>query len=121
MNWIKQKLKWLKDKWSIIFAGVIIAFALFRNRKSIQGFLEVQAKNNNLQKDATDKVIGVYDNSLQQVAAVTQDTQDQLAGVKQEGDVRAAQIASNEGDLIKSLSGLTNDELVEILKKENES
>lgn len=118
MNWIKEKIEWLKNKWAFVAASLIIAIALFRNRKEINKVISNNAK---LQQDATDKVMHVYEDSLQQVAGVTKDVQNQLTDVKKQGEAKADQIESDKSKLVNSLSSLTNDELAEMLKKENES
>jgi Flp pilus assembly protein TadB len=118
MNWIKEKIEWLKNKWAFVAASLIIAIALFRSRKDLNKAISNNAR---LQQDATDKVIHVYEDSLQQIAGVTKDVQRQLANVNKQGEAKAGQIESDKNKLVNSLSGLTNDELAEMLKKENES
>jgi len=121
MNKIKSALRWLKENiWIPLSAAVVLLLSILLLRKPNNRVLEAFSKNRELQEAEKNVISQANEKVQQETQKVSRQVKEELKKVKAERIKKSKKIKDDGKVLLDELSKLTNEELAEMLKKDNE-
>ena len=121
MNWLKQKLRWLKENiWLPLSATVVLLLSLLLFRKSNSQILSTFENNRILQNEELKAVEEVNEQLTKKTEEVRSKAKEKIKKLKAS---RAKQTKKQQEVLrnrIDELASKSNEELAELLKKADE-
>lgn len=121
MNKIKSVLRWLKENiWIPLSAAVVLLLSILLLRKPNNRVLETFSKNRELQKAEKNIINQANEKAQQETQKVSRQVKEKVRKVKAERIKKNKKIKDDSKVLLDELSKRTNEELAEMLKKDDE-
>ena len=121
MNKIKSVLRWLKENiWIPLSAAVVLLLSILLLRKPNNMVLETFSKNRELQKAEKNIINQANEKAQQETQKVSRQVKEKVRKVKAERIKKNKKIKDDSKVLLDELSKRTNEELAEMLKKDDE-
>ena len=119
MNKLKRALKWIKEKWWVSLSGIaiVVAAVLFSKKN---GSLTVVTKNRELDNNIKELEKEALKKEEQERKKVLERVGIKVAELDLQKEKKELEMLKNKKKRVKDLSSKTNEELAEMLKKENE-
>ena len=119
MNKLKRALKWIKERWWISLSGIAIMVAALLFSKKNTG-LSVVNKNRMLDNNIKELEKEALQREQEQRKKVLEKVGIKVAELDIQKEKKELELLNNKKKRIKELSLKNNEELAEMLKKENE-
>ena len=121
MNWIKQKLRWLKENiWIPLSATVVLLLSILLLRKPSKQLSSTMIENSNLQNEEMKVIEETNKNLTKKAAEVNKKTKEKLKKLKIDRVKRTKKQQEDLRNRIDELASKSNEELAELLKKADE-
>jgi uncharacterized membrane protein YhiD involved in acid resistance len=121
MNKIKAVLRWIKENiWIPLSAAVVLLLSILLLRKPNNRVLEAFSKNRELQEAEKNVINQANEKVQQETQKVSRQVKEKVKKVKAERIKRGKKIKDDSKVLLDELSKRTNEELAEMLKKDDE-
>jgi uncharacterized membrane protein YhiD involved in acid resistance len=121
MNKIKAVLRWIKENiWIPLSAAVVLLLSILLLRKPNNRVLEAFSKNRELQEAEKNVINQANEKVQQETQKVSRQVKEKVKKVKAERIKRGKKIKDDSKILLDELSKRTNEELAEMLKKDDE-
>lgn len=121
MNKIKAVLRWIKQNiWIPLSAAVVLLLSILLLRKPNNRVLEAFSKNRELQEAEKNVINQANEKVQQETQKVSRQVKEKVKKVKAERIKRGKKIKDDSKVLLDELSKRTNEELAEMLKKDDE-
>lgn len=120
MNKLKAAWSWVKEKWWIPLSGVVVLGAALLFRPKTGSLHEFMKNDRELEKETENELKRLEEAARQQEEEVKKETKQKINKVKQAKGKKISKIENDKKELEKELSKLTNEELAEMLRKEDE-
>ena len=121
MNWLKQKLVWLKQNiWIPLSATVVLLLSLLLFRKNNRQILSTFNKNRLLQNEELKVVEEANKQLTAKAAEVNKKTKEKIKKLKVDRVKRTKKQQEEIKNKIDELASKSNEELAELLKKADE-
>ena len=121
MNWIKEKLKWLKNNiWVPLSAAIVLLLSLLLFRKNNRQLLSTLEQNRILQNQELEAVKEIDEQLAKKADEVKNRTKEKVKKLKIGREKRTHKHQQELKNRTKELASKSNEELAELLKKDNE-
>lgn len=121
MNWLKQKLLWLKENiWLPLSAAVVLLLSLILFRKNNRQLLSTLEQNRILQNEELKAVEEVNEQLEKKAVEVKRQTKERIRKLKTERLKRNKKHKNELENRVNELASKSNEELAELLKKADE-
>ena len=120
MNKLKAAWNWVKEKWWIPLSGVVVLGVALLFRPKTTSLHEFMKNDRELEKETNKHINELEEATDKEAENIRQQTKAGLKKVKIAKGKKLKQIRKNKKEFEDELSKKTNDELAEMLRKEDE-
>lgn len=120
MSKLKAAWDWLKEKWWLPLSGMVVLGLALLVRPKTSSLHQFMKNDRDLEKDTTKQINDLEEETEEEIEDVREQTSASISKVKTAKGKKVEQIEQNKQELFDVLSKHTNEELAEMLKKDDE-
>jgi biopolymer transport protein ExbB/TolQ len=120
MNKLKAAWNWVKEKWWIPLSGVVVLGVALLFRPKTTSLHEFMKNDRELEKETNKHINELEEATDKEAENIRQQTKASVKKVRTAKGKKLEQINKNKRELEDALSQKTNEELAEMLRKEDE-